>query len=136
MTKRMRMAVVIGVAVVLAVAGVFGVRALIEHRAEEAFIAEQYAKLEQEKAALEESEPPAFNEKAALGECERQWWASDEAHRFWEVHSIAAKPATKVSEELYTVSATVTGTDGQKDIKSGFYCTAVLDGGEWDISLS
>lgn len=133
MTKRMRMAVVVGAALVLAVVAIFGVRAFVQHRAEQAFIAEQYAQLEQDKAALEET--PAFDERAALGECENLWRASDDARQFRETHSVTARPSTQVSEDLHTVSGTVNGTNGQKDIEANFSCSALLDGTDWEIKL-
>lgn len=133
MTKRMRMAVVVGAALVLAVVATFGVRAFVQHRAERAFIAEQSAQLEQDKAAL--GETPAFDERAALGECENLWRASDDARRFWETRTVTAGPSARVSDELHTVSGTVAGTNGQKDIEANFSCTVLLDDDEWIVKL-
>lgn len=133
MTKRMRMAVMVGAALVLAVVAIFGVRAFVQHRTEQAFIAEQYAQLEQDKAALEET--PAFDERAALGECENLWRASDDARRFWETRTVTAGASTQVSEDLHTVSGTVSGTNGQKDIEANFSCTVLLDDDEWIVEL-
>lgn len=131
--KRRRTLIGVVTAALLVIAVVIGWQ-VHQHRTEQAFIAEQYAQLEQDKAALEET--PAFDERAALGECENLWRASDDARRFWETRTVTAGATNQVSDELHTVSGTVAGTNGQKDIEANFSCTVLLDDDEWIVKLS
>lgn len=137
--KRKRSAIIAGTVAALVAAGGITAWQVSETRAEQAFIAEQYAQLEADKAAASTSEDPASTpplyEDGAAEECKGLWYRSDEARRFWELDSVTTGPASEVSEGLYTIPVYAVGTDGQKRIESSDSCTVRYDGTEWATSL-
>lgn len=136
MENRRRIALISGVAAaLLVIAAAIGWQ-VVQHRADQAFIAEQYAQLEADEAALADSAPPAFNPDRAGAECVEQWRASSDARSYWELHSVTTSPATEVTEGLHSIPGHASGSNGQKDIETNFSCTATLDGDEWVIELA
>lgn len=136
MENRRRIALIGGIAAALLVIAAFIGWQVVQHRAEQAFIAEQYAQLERDKAALEEETPPAFDADQAAHECEEAWRISDDARGYWELHSVTTRSATEVSEGLYSIPGHASGSDGQNSIESNFSCTALLDGDRWIVELT